>query len=197
MSSTARKRSVMNGPTDQDRLPSKEGWTQATSDTDVEEMLRRRVPAQMRVGQAVALLVMIAVVAGLVMHSLPVAPGRSQAGMATATPVPLGPILLLSNISFGTVTLNGASLAGSPPLVTTFRRGLNTLTLTAPHFRPRTCHVQWPGRQTDGDCDLPHIGAQPQSVGGRPVSPLLVVELPFGVWDLPDAAQALASATES
>ena len=187
----------MKRPTDPHRLPPEEGWTPATSDTDVEEMLRCRVPVRVRVAQALALLVVMALVAGLVVHSLPVAPGRSQAGMATPTPVPLGPILLLSNVSYGTVTLNGAPLAGSPPLIATFRRGLNTITLTAPPFRPRTCHVQWPGRQTDGGCDLPQTGGASRSVGGRPVSAVLIVVLPFGLGDLPDAAQALAAATDA
>jgi hypothetical protein len=169
------------------------GWTPATPDTDVEELLRRRVPVRVRVAQAMTLLVVMTVAAGLVIHSLPVA--------ATPTPGPLGPVLLLSNVSFGTVTLNGAPLAGSPPLVATFRRGLNSITLTAPPFRPRTCHVQWPGRQSDGGCDLGQIWGpgQPQSVGGRPVSPVLIVEMPFGLEDLPRAAQsqALAATTDS
>jgi len=187
-------------PNDPHRLPAKAGRTLDASDTDVEEMLRRRVPVRLRVAQAVALLIVIAVGAGLVVHSLPGAPGRSQAGTATPPPDPQGPILLLSNVSTGTVTLNGAPLTGSPPLSVTFRRGLNTITLTAPPFRPRTCHVQWPGRQNDGGCDFPPAGGWLHaSVGGRPVVPMLVVVLPFDLEDLPSVAQtqALANITDA
>lgn len=184
-------------PTDPHHLPHTADWEPdgpQTSGTDIEDVLRRRVSARLRVAQALALMVVIAVVAGLVVHTLPVAPGRSQAGMATPTPVPLGPVLLLSNVSYGTVTLNGTRLAGPTPLVATFRRGLNTVTLTAPPFRPRTCHVQWPGRQNDGGCDFPTTVGLPHSVAGRPVSPVLIVVLPFGPDDLPSAAQAQALA---
>lgn len=187
-------------PADPHRRPHLAGWMPDPpehADTNLDDVLRRRVPVRIRVAQTVALLIVIAVAAGLVVHNLLVAPGHSQAGIATPTPIPLGPILLLSNVSYGTMTLNGAPLAGSPPLVATFRRGPNTLTLTAPPFRPRTCHIQWPDRQTDGDCDLSTGVTQLHYVGGLPVAPVLTVILPVHLEDLPTAAQtqALANVT--
>jgi hypothetical protein len=105
---------------------------------------------------------------------------------------------VLSNVSYGTVLLNERPLAGSLPLVVTFRHGPNTITMTAPPFRPRTCHVQWPGRQNDGGCDFPTTVGLPHTVGGRPVAPVLTVVLPFTLEDLPSAVQtqALAAATD-
>jgi hypothetical protein len=95
---------------------------------------------------------------------------------------------VLSNVTTGTVTLNGVRLVGSPPLVTTFRRGMNTLTLTVSPVRPLTCHVQWPARQSDGVCDLPPTTGLPHSVGGRLVSPVPIVVFSFGSEDLTAAA---------
>ncbi len=185
-------------PTTPDRLWAKAVGSAATSDTDLEDLLHRRVPMRIRIAQALGLLLVIAMGTALVVHRMSlVAPTRSQGGGATPTPVPLSPVLVLSNVSSGTVILNDRPLAGSPPLVLTFRRGLNTITLMAPPFRPRTCHVQWPGRQNDGGCDFPTTVGLPHSVGGRSVAPVLIVELPFSLEDLPSAVQtqALAAST--
>ena len=43
---------------------------------------------------------------------------------------------------------------GTLPLVVTFGRGLNTTTLTALPFRPRTCHVPWLGHEDGSGCDF-------------------------------------------
>jgi hypothetical protein len=61
-------------------------------------------------------------------------------------------VLVLSDVSFGVLTLNGRQLAASPPVVTAFRRGMNTFVLTAPPFLPRTCQVSWPAVQIKGLC---------------------------------------------
>ncbi len=186
-------------PTAPDRLWPRAVRAPDSSDSDLEDMLRRRMPVRIRVAQTLALLIAIAVAAGLVVHSVSlVVPSRTQAGGASPPPVPLGPVLLLSNVSYGTVLLNERPLAGSLPLVVTFRHGPNTITMTAPPFRPRTCHVQWPGRQNDGGCDFPTTVGLPHTVGGRPVAPVLTVVLPFTLEDLPSAVQtqALAAATD-
>jgi hypothetical protein len=172
-------------------------WTPDPPGTDVEVLLHRRAPVRLRVAQTVALLVASAVVVSLVVRSLPVASGPSLASVATPAPVPLGPVLVLSNVSTGSVIVNGRRLAGSPPLVASFRPGRNTLTLAAPPFRPLTCHVQWPGRQNDGGCAFPTDIALPVDVAGQLVWPMLVVVLPLRSVDLPGAsqAQALTAAT--
>jgi hypothetical protein len=165
----------------------------------LDDVLGRRVPLRVRVVQAIGLLVLVAVLAGWLAHALQTSPGAAQSAISapSPTPVALGPVLVLSNVSSGVVTLNGVRLTESPPLVTTFRRGVNTLTMTAPPFHPLTCHVQWPSRQSDGACDLPPTTGLPHTVGGRPVSPVLVVVLPFGPEDLPSAAQVQALARVS
>ncbi len=108
------------------------------------------------------------------MHAIVPAPGASP-----------GPLLVLSNVSFGKVTVNGTLLSGPPPLVTTFRRGLNSLTLTAVPLRPRTCTVQWPEAQVQGVCDVRRDVRAPYHVSGRSVTPVALVELWFSGDDLP------------
>jgi hypothetical protein len=184
-------------PAAQHPLSVKEDGTPDIPDTDVEEVLRRQVPLRVRLVQSLGLLIVMAVVTVVADRSVATTPGRSPVGVDTPTPVPLGPILVLSNVSYGMVTLNGVRLAGSPPLVATFQRGMNTITLSAPPFHPRICHVQWPGRQNDGACDFPPMVGLPHTVVGRPISPVLIVELPFGLEDLPSAAQTQALAAVS
>ena len=54
-----------------------------------------------------------------------------------------GPLVAVSNVSVGTVALNGRALPGSTPLVLPVRTGANTITFSAIPFMPRTCELQW------------------------------------------------------
>ncbi|HEV2458639.1 MAG TPA: hypothetical protein VGS80_09760 [Ktedonobacterales bacterium] len=46
----------------------------------------------------------------------------------------------MSNVTFGTLTVNGHTVQGAPPLVThLFHVGTNVVTLTAPPFEAHTC----------------------------------------------------------
>ncbi|HEX6799570.1 MAG TPA: hypothetical protein VF116_17820, partial [Ktedonobacterales bacterium] len=101
----------------------------------------------------------------------------------TITPIP-EQVALTSNVTFGTFTLNGKRLKGSPPLLVTLRDGLNTITLTAPPFRPKTCTLVWPGQQPEGsDCGA-GMGEQVM-IGGRTVTPSLALDVNLGAADLP------------
>ncbi|HEX9412791.1 MAG TPA: hypothetical protein VF916_04755, partial [Ktedonobacterales bacterium] len=65
-------------PTTPDRLRAKAVRSAATSDTDLEDLLRRRVPMRIRIAQALGLLLVIAMGTALVVHSMSlVAPTRS------------------------------------------------------------------------------------------------------------------------
>jgi hypothetical protein len=55
---------------------------------------------------------------------------------------PLISALLVSNVNFGTITLNGQHLASHPPLKTMIHADANDLTLVAPPFQAYTCHFQ-------------------------------------------------------
>src|SRR5258708_4947059 len=84
----------------------------------------RRVPRRVRVAQGLGLLCVAVLAAALIGHSLSAALNQARGIASTSTPAPLGPVLVLSNVSYGALTLNGAPLAGPPPVLVTFRRGV-------------------------------------------------------------------------
>ncbi len=53
---------------------------------------------------------------------------------------PLVPALIVSNVNFGTIILNGQQLASHPPLKTMIHADANDVTLAAPPFQAYTCH---------------------------------------------------------
>lgn len=55
---------------------------------------------------------------------------------------PLVSALLVSNVNFGTIILNGQQLASHPPLKTMIHADANDVTLAAPPFQAYTCHFQ-------------------------------------------------------
>src|SRR5260370_5559762 len=171
----------------QDSHRSVEQWPEGT--TDVEDLLQRRVPLRIRALQGLGLLVGLVVVVSVIGRSLQTPLNHAPAVVPTSTPVSLGPVLVLSNVSFGTIIVNGTPLTGRPPLVTSFRRGLNTMILTAPPFRPQTCQVMWPDAQVQGTCDLRRDVSAPYHVGGRSVTPVALVELWLSSDDLPAAVR--------
>src|SRR5258708_28423562 len=153
----------------QDSHRSVEQWPEGT--TDAEDLLERRVLLRIRALQGLGLLVVLLVVVSVIGRSLQAPLDHAPAVVPTSTPVSLGPVLVLSNVTFGTVAVNGTLLSGPPPLVTSFRRGLNSLTLTAVPLRPRTCTVQWPEVQVHGVCDVRRDVRPSYHVGGRSATP--------------------------
>jgi hypothetical protein len=112
----------------------------------------------------------------------------------TPVPIPLGPVVLRSNVSYGRVTLNGRQLSGSWPLVSTFRTGMNVLTLSAAPFALQTCRVTWPAAQVrSGACETDRSGLT-YTINGRVVKSVLVVTVEVTMDALPAGLQASAQA---
>jgi hypothetical protein len=149
-------------------------------------------PPLRRLAARVAPLIILALIVGVLLRisaSTPPAPPT-----ATPAPVPLGPVILRSNVSYGRITLNGRQLSGSPPLVATFRAGANALTLSAPPFLPQTCHITWPGAQVrSGECDTDRSGLT-YTINGQLVRSVLVVSIDVTRDSLPAYLQASALA---
>lgn len=143
--------------------------------------------------EALAVLGALALAVAIVLASIR---GMAPSGASvepTVTPV-AQQVALTSNVTFGTFALNGKRLKGSPPLLVTLRNGRNTITLTAPPFKPKTCSLVWPGQQPEGsDCGA-GMGEQ-LVIGGRTVSPFLTLDVNVGAADLPaDLAQSAQAA---
>ena len=156
---------------------------------ELDDLLRRRHTRGQRVARFGALAVATLLAAALVIHAAGVRILTPQ----TQTPHrPVG-VALVSNVSYGTLTLNGRQLVGPPPQAITLRAGTNVIALTAPPFQPRQCRVTWP--------DLSLLGGQCNvSIGYLPgLSTTLEIEyqiaLDFDFRDLPPDLAASARET--
>jgi hypothetical protein len=172
----------------------------ATDDLDV--VLARRASPRRRLVQLGAIIVPILVAASLVLRgTLPAAtPSSTYVAVPTWTPLPI-PITVTSNVSFGTLTLNGKPLAGPPPRDITLRPGNNIITLAAPPFSTQSCVVHGPlimsGSQaifrSDSTCQITTEG----DAGGYPthVYVMLMISGDTLPPDLRASAQALVART--
>ncbi len=139
-----------------------------------------------------ALAALVCLVAGGVLaHEIGQAPPRTA-----LAPTAAGPVVLLSNVSYGAVTLNGRRMAGSPPLVLPLADGWNRLSYAAAPFTAQTCRVQWSEQGwVNGDC----LATGPEYaasivVNGLVVRPSLVIVFRLAGGDLAPALYATARA---
>jgi hypothetical protein len=151
---------------------------------------------------AVAVAVIAATLIGF-WRALPPPPPAPQVVRATPTAVPNQDALIESNVSYGTVTLNGKTLAGAPPLLGTLSRGMNQIILEAPPFRKVSCQIAWPPTFRQDTCSGPYgysafnLGATRTSLTfkGKTITPAAIIALPLSADDLPaDLHSAAVSA---
>jgi hypothetical protein len=128
---------------------------------ELEDALAARAPRRRRLARGALVLAALVTVLGVLLRgALPLphwplaatrptaAPQRQGSSGARWTP---GPFNIFSNVSFGTVTLNGQRLRGAPPIsFSTLVPGPNTLTLDAPPFPRATCTIFAIGASTEG-----------------------------------------------
>lgn len=176
--------------------------TRPLTTDDLDAVLARRASPRRRLVQLGIIIVPILVAASLVLRgTLPAPPSSSTyVAVPTWTPYPI-PITLTSNVSFGTLTLNGKQLAGPPPRDIALRPGNNVITLTAPPFPTQTCVVQGPlivsGSQaifgSTSTCQISSEG----DAGGIPTHVYVALMLSGDALspDLRESAQALVTRT--
>lgn len=155
----------------------------------------RRLPRRREV-EALAVVGALALAVVIVLNSIRgAAPETSIA--PTKMPVPQQ-VVLASNVTFGAFTLNGKLLKGPPPRLVTLRRDMNTITLAAPPFQPKTCTLVWPGQQPVGNACQTETGDQAFVIGGQTVVPQLALYVLVGTGDLaPPLVQAAVGAVAS
>ena len=113
---------------------------------DLSELVRPRMTPRKRAFQVGSVVVLVAVVTGLILHSLSGLGKLSAALQPTPTAIPVF-VALDSNVTFGTMTFNGKTLTDPLPHLVSPRDGTNTMTLNAPPFLPVTCQFTWSGQQ--------------------------------------------------
>lgn len=172
--------------------PDESGEMGVAAHIELDDVLRRHSPRRRAAGLGV-LGVTALLAAALVMHT---AVGARLAFVrAPVAPIqrPIG-VALLSNIAFGTLTLNGRRL-GAPPQVAELRSGTNDITLTAPPFAPRQCRVAWPSLAVLGGRCTVTVGIfyVPETSAALDVEYGIMFDYDGG--DLPPSAAASARAT--
>lgn len=136
------------------------GGPEALASEDLEHALARRATPRARALRW-ALVVPIILVAGAVLlrSAWPLIVSRTPPSILA--PTPSVPVAVTSDVSFGSLYLNGRRLHGPPPQMVTLRQGTNTLRLSAPPFPTQTCTVIGP---------IPVLGAEPARTSGQLVS---------------------------
>ncbi|HKS69027.1 MAG TPA: hypothetical protein VJQ45_01305 [Ktedonobacterales bacterium] len=158
---------------------------------ELDDLLRRRRTRGQRMVRFGALAVALLLAAALVAHA---------SGVRLPTPqtqVPRRPVgvALVSNITYGTLTLNGRRLSGPPPQAVTLRDGTNAIALAAPPFQPRQCSVTWPDLSLlSGQCSV-SIGYLPDLDTALEIE--YQIALDFDIHELPPDVAASARATVS
>ncbi len=110
----------------------------------LEQLTRGRLGRQARLRRAGALVALVATVAiGLVWRSGGWDALTGSAPTPTAIPGVDAPLLVTSNVTFGTFTVDGRRVAG-PPAIIHLQQGQHVLRLAATPFAPTTCTFTWP-----------------------------------------------------
>ncbi len=159
---------------------------------DLEPQRPRPPSRRKRLAQISLVLVAVVAVVALLHSVLP--PARSTSG-ATDTPIPTTPpppatTLLLSNITFGAVTINGKQQQGTVPMFFEASSTTYRITITAPPFHPETCTIIFtdlgPQTNTRSSTCLVSDGTFPMmTINGVTATPLYLVEIEFSANDLP------------
>lgn len=164
---------------------------------DLDHLLLRRVPVGRRAVRMGAVVALMLLVAGLILRSISLASSQTASAPPLATSAS---IVLVSNLSYGAVTINGQPLSAPLPQVIALRRGDNVITLSAAPFQPHTCHVRWPEGMVSSACGSGSGGVFP--IADHFVVANLVIYLRITAADLaPDlrvgALSAIAQALDA
>ncbi len=105
--------------------------------TDLDSLGDRPPSRRKRAVQVALLALAVSVALALVWSTI--VPGKQQTMQPNATLSPI-PVLLVSNVTNATITLNGKKLSGNLPKVVSASLEKDDVTIAAPLFRPHTCH---------------------------------------------------------
>jgi hypothetical protein len=162
---------------------------------DLDEVARLRVSPRGRAIQTGAVVALVVVIVGVLLHGI--GPSQPGTGPVFSTPTLAPPtVIIMSSVNFGTVTVNDQTLKGSPPLVAhAIHQGDNVVTLNAPPFRSRTCHFLYPSDQPSSKpgCSGGSISGSPMDVNGVSVTASTILSVDLSSTDLPPDLAASAA----
>lgn len=163
---------------------------------ELETLLSRPPSRRKRLAQIGFVLVAVVVLAAFWGS---IAPRKPAAPALAPTPTAAPPMLLiLSNVNYGSVTVNGTKQPGQLPILVALRGDVYNITLNAPPFLPKSCRIRLsqPGLPDDNPC-LVHPTPPNDFVtyNDIAVAPAFVLEISLTLNDLPPAQQNTLTAT--
>ncbi len=166
---------------------------------DLDTLLNRPPSRRKRLAQ-LGLLLAAALVALVIFWEsiVPNKPATFQSRPVTLTPV----LLVLSNVNYGRVTINGVQQPGQVPLLVGLRAEPSyafDITLDAPPFLPVSCHARFSDSgfaDSDNHCRaVPNTQANSMIINGATVLPAFEVQFSLTLNDLPPEQQNNVVAT--
>ena len=177
--------------TDDPALPSAEdGSGEELPLIELETLLSRPASRGKRLAQIGCVLVAVVV---LVAFWRTIAPGKSAAPALAPTPAAASPMLLiLSNVNYGSVTVNGQKEPGQLPMLVALRGDVYDIRLDAQPFLPKICRARLsqPGFSEGNTCQVfPNSPNDYITYNDIAVAPAFVLEISLTLNDLPPAQQ--------
>jgi hypothetical protein len=166
------------------------------TEVDAEALLHHRTSVRKRAVQAALILLCLLMMVG-VFHNVTMQPSRLSA--STPTPSTSDSLVAIqSNLSFGSVSIDGKKLPGKPPFFFQLTSRGATIVYSAPPFAPQTCQVSWTGDGTQipinvrgPTCSL-NYDIVSATVHGQVIAAFSGVVFESGMGDLPAIFQASA-----
>lgn len=146
----------------------------------------RGASVRRRIVMSVVLVVLVLALGGVVAWHF-------QAPRPVSTSEPARTVGVLSNVTFGTLTVNGQKIAGQLPALVHFRIGTNSVTLSAPPFGAHTCTFAFPHMSSTNAACMAESSSPPMLIEGQPATDGEVV-INFDGSDLPPAQLSSADA---
>lgn len=163
---------------------------------DLETILNRQPSRRKRLIQ-ISLLLVAAVVA-LVMFWGSSLSGRPAAPALAPTPTSSPPMLLiLSNVNYGTLTINGKQQPGQIPMLVAMHGDTYNITLNAPPFLPKSCQVrlaQGVSSNSNACQAAPVSSTSEEMLNGMTVAPAFELDIYLTLDDLPPEQQSKVTA---
>lgn len=156
---------------------------------ELDTLLQPRQSARRRFVQAGSIILAVLLVVVFFIYPHWAGGFGHDATLPSQSTTPDVPIVLLSNVTYGLLTVNGKRLNDSPPAIAYLHAGKNTIDLKTPPFLPQHCDITWPEQQVTGS--ICQINRDPQviTVRGRSVQPIFLVEIRLTAAQLPPDAR--------
>lgn len=175
----------------QDHPPTDSTSSHMTS-VELDAHLQPRHSSRKRLVQAGSITLAVLLVIGFLVYPHWASGFGHDGATPPSTSTPDVPIVLLSNVTYGSLTVNGKQLNSPPPAIAYLHPGRNTIDLKTPPFLPQHCVITWPEQQVTGSNCVIKYDTQTFTIRGRSVVPVFVIDMLLTAAQLPQDARDAA-----